>query len=253
MGWEPDRYLQFSDERLQPAIDLLNRISLAQSERIVDLGCGAGNVTRLLTQRWPEADITGLDSSPEMLDRARRVLPTARFELSGVEHWEPDGPPDLLFSNAALHWVGDHSSLFPRLLDSLSPGGVLAVQMPGNFEAPSHRLIRELAASPAWAGKLGPGRMGAVLPMADYQHILAPRCTCLSLWETTYWQSMSGPAPVLDWLRGTTLIPYLAPLDDVTRAAFLAELGASLTAAYPADATGTTLFPFRRIFILAQR
>lgn len=253
MGWEPDRYLQFSDERLQPAIDLLNRISLAQSERIVDLGCGAGNVTRLLTQRWPEADITGLDSSPEMLDRARRVLPTARFELSGVEHWEPDGPPDLLFSNAALHWVGDHSSLFPRLLDSLSPGGVLAVQMPGNFEAPSHRLIRELAASPAWAGKLGPGRMGAVLPMADYQHILAPRCTRLSLWETTYWQSMSGPAPVLDWLRGTTLIPYLAPLDDVTRAAFLAELGASLAAAYPADATGTTLFPFRRIFILAQR
>lgn len=253
MGWEPDRYLQFSDERLQPAIDLLNRISLARSERIVDLGCGAGNVTRLLTQRWPEADITGLDSSPEMLDRARRVLPTARFELSGVEHWEPDGPPDLLFSNAALHWVGDHSSLFPRLLDSLSPGGVLAVQMPGNFEAPSHRLIRELAASPAWTGKLGPGRMGAVLPMADYQHILAPRCTRLSLWETTYWQSMSGPAPVLDWLRGTTLIPYLAPLDDVTRAAFLAELGASLAAAYPADATGTTLFPFRRIFILAQR
>ena len=238
---------------MQPAIDLLNRISLAQSERIVDLGCGAGNVTRLLTQRWPEADITGLDSSPEMLDRARRVLPTARFELSGVEHWEPDGPPDLLFSNAALHWVGDHSSLFPRLLDSLSPGGVLAVQMPGNFEAPSHRLIRELAASPAWTGKLGPGRMGAVLPMADYQHILAPRCTRLSLWETTYWQSMSGPAPVLDWLRGTTLIPYLAPLDDVTRAAFLAELGASLAAAYPADATGTTLFPFRRIFILAQR
>jgi trans-aconitate 2-methyltransferase len=253
MGWEPDRYLQFSDERLQPAIDLLNRIPLARSERIVDLGCGAGNVTRLLTQRWPEADITGLDSSPEMLDRARRVLPTARFELSGVEHWEPDGPPDLLFSNAALHWVGDHSSLFPRLLDSLSPGGVLAVQMPGNFEAPSHRLIRELAASPAWTGKLGPGRMGAVLPMADYQHILAPRCTRLSLWETTYWQSMSGPAPVLDWLRGTTLIPYLAPLDDVTRAAFLAELGASLAAAYPADATGTTLFPFRRIFILAQR
>lgn len=253
MGWEPDRYLQFSDERLQPAIDLLNRIPLARSERIVDLGCGAGNVTRLLTQRWPEADITGLDSSPEMLDRARRVLPTARFELSGVEHWEPDGPPDLLFSNAALHWVGDHSSLFPRLLDSLSPGGVLAVQMPGNFEAPSHRLIRELAASPAWTGKLGPGRMGAVLPMADYQHILAPRCTRLSLWETTYWQSMSGPAPVLDWLRGTTLIPYLAPLDDVTRAAFLAELGASLAAAYPADATSTTLFPFRRIFILAQR
>lgn len=253
MGWEPDRYLQFSDERLQPAADLLTRIPLARPVHVVDLGCGAGNVTRLLAQRWPEADITGLDSSPEMLKRARSVLPSARFELAGVEHWEPDEALDLLFSNAALHWLDNHEVLFPRLLDSLSPGGVLAVQMPGNFDAPSHRLIRELAGTTAWADRIGPRRMGAALPMADYQRILAPRCTRLHLWETTYWQTMSGPAPVLDWLQGTTLIPYLAPLNDAARADFLTELGSRLAEAYPADSSGTTLFPFRRIFLLAQR
>ena len=149
MTWNPDRYLRFSDERLRPAVDLIARIPLSRPIQIVDLGCGAGNVTRLLANRWPGAQITGLDSSAEMLERARLALPEARFGQAGVENWTPEEPLDLLFSNAALHWVGDHASLFPRLLDQLAPGGVLAVQMPGNFEAPSHRLIRELAGSPA--------------------------------------------------------------------------------------------------------
>lgn len=253
MSWEPDRYLQFADQRVQPAADLLSRIPLTRPAQVVDLGCGAGNVTRLLAQRWPDANITGLDSSPEMLERARSALPSAHFELAHVEHWSPDEPLDLLFSNAALHWVDRHEALFPRLLDSLSPGGVLAVQMPGNFNAPSHRLIRELAGTSIWADKIGAANMGAVLAMADYQRILAPRSTWLHLWETSYWQVMHGPTPVLDWLRGTTLIPYLAPLDDAARAAFLAELGSRLAEAYPADSSGTTLFPFRRIFILARR
>jgi trans-aconitate 2-methyltransferase len=253
MGWEPDRYLQFSDQRVQPAADLLSRIPLTRPVQVVDLGCGAGNVTRLLAQRWPDANITGLDSSPEMLERARSVLPSAHFELVRVEHWSRDAPLDLLFSNAALHWVDGHEALFPRLLDSLSPGGILAVQMPGNFNAPSHLLIRELAGTTSWADKIGSARMGAVLPMAVYQRILAPCSTRLQLWETIYWQAMHGPTPVLDWLRGTTLIPYLAPLDDAARTAFLAELGPRLAEAYPADSSGTTLFPFRRIFILAQQ
>lgn len=252
MTWNPDRYLQFSDERLRPAVDLIARIPLSQPIQIVDLGCGAGNVTRLLANRWPGAQITGLDSSAEMLERARIALPEARFGQAGVENWTPEEPLDLLFSNAALHWVGDHASLFPRLLDQLAPGGVLAVQMPGNFEAPSHRLIRELAGSPAWSDQLGDARMGAVLPMTEYQHLLAPRCSRLFLWETIYWQAMQGEQPVLDWLRGTTLVPYLSRLDEASQAAFLAELGLSLAAAYPADALGTVLFPFRRIFIVAQ-
>jgi trans-aconitate 2-methyltransferase len=130
-------------------------------------------VTRLLAERWPGADITGLDSSPAMLERARSVLPGVRFDQAGVEHWEPEEPLDLLFSNAALHWVGDHENLFPRLVDALFPGGVLAVQMPGNFDAPSHRLIRALAA-PEWVERVGQARMGAVLGMADYHRLLPP-------------------------------------------------------------------------------
>ncbi len=254
MSWEPDRYLQFADQRLRPALDLLGQIVLTTPRRIVDLGCGAGNVTRLLAERWPAAEISGLDSSPEMLARARAALPQARFELASVEQWRPDAPLDLLFSNAALHWVGDHEALFPRLLGCVAPGGVLAVQMPGNFDAPSHRLIRELASEPAWSARLGAARMGAVLGMADYHRILAPHARNLALWETTYWQALAGPAPVLDWLRGTTLLPYLAPLDEAGQAAFLDELGPRLAAAYPANpADELTLFPFRRLFIVARR
>lgn len=253
MTWEPDRYLQYADERLRPAVDLLARVPLRQPRHIVDLGCGAGNVTRLLAERWPEAQITGLDSSSAMLERARGELPGVLFEQTGVEHWEADEPLDLLFSNAALHWVEDHASLFPRLVEALFPGGVLAVQMPGNFEAPSHRLIREVAALPDFAEATARVRMGAVLAMADYHHLLAPLSTRLSLWETTYWQSFTGTAPVLDWLRGSTLVPYLSAMDEAMRTRFLAELEVRLRAAYPPDAQGTTLFPFRRIFILAQR
>lgn len=253
MSWEPDRYLQFSDERLRPAVDLIARIPLSRPGGIVDLGCGAGNVTRLLASRWPDAEITGLDSSPEMLVRARAALPTARFELAGVESWMPEAPLDLLFSNAALHWLGDHANLFPRLLDQLAPGGVLAVQMPGNFAAPSHRLIRELAAEPAWSSRLAEARMGAVLGMDAYHHLLAPRCSRLALWETTYWQALHGTQPVLDWLRGTTLVPYLSRLDATAQADFLDQLGPRLAEAYPAAEDGSVLFPFRRIFIVAQR
>ncbi|MBP7625862.1 MAG: trans-aconitate 2-methyltransferase [Zoogloea sp.] len=253
MGWEPERYLQFADERLRPAQDLLARIPLPAPARVVDLGCGPGNVTRLLAGRWPRAQITGVDASAAMLERARPTLPEARFELADIRHWTPAEAPDLIFSNAALHWLDDHPSLFPRLLSLLAPGGVLAVQMPGNFDAPSHRLIRELAAAPAWAEMLTEARMGAVLGMSDYHHLLAPHCTQLALWESIYWQRLSGPAPVLDWLRGTTLLPYLAPLTTADQARLLAELAPQLAEAYPPDASGTTLFPFRRIFLVACR
>lgn len=253
MGWEPDRYLQFADERLRPAQDLLARVPRPAPARVVDLGCGPGNVTALLARRWPQAKLTGVDASAAMLDRARRALPEARFEQADIRHWTPADAPDLIFSNAALHWLDDHPSLFPRLLSRLAPGGVLAVQMPGNFDAPSHRLIRELAASPAWADRLAGARMGAVLEMPAYHRLLAPHCRHLSLWESTYWQTLGGPTPVLDWLRGTTLLPYLTPLPADEQARLLAELAPQLAAAYPPDAGGSTLFPFRRIFLVAAR
>lgn len=253
MGWEPERYLQFADERLRPAQDLLARITLPAPGRVVDLGCGPGNVTRLLAGRWPQAQITGVDSSAAMLEQAHLALPEARFELADIGQWTPAEAPDLIFSNAALHWLDDHPALFVRLLELLAPEGVLAVQMPGNFDAPSHRLIREQAATPAWAEALAGARMGAVLDMPDYHRILAPHCRQLFLWESIYWQGLSGPAPVLDWLRGTTLLPYLAPLTADAQAQFLAELAPQLAEAYPGNAAGTTLFPFRRIFLVACR
>ena len=253
MGWEPERYLQFADERLRPAQDLLAQVSLPAPARVVDLGCGPGNVTRLLASRWPQAQITGVDASAAMLERARLALPEARFELADISSWTPTEAPDLIFSNAALHWLGEHPALFARLISLLAPGGMLAVQMPGTVDAPSHRLIRELAASPAWADVLAEARMGAVLGMPDYHRILAPHCTQLALWESTYWQRLRGPAPVLDWLRGTTLLPYLAPLSAADQARLLAELAPKLADAYPPDAAGTTLFPFRRIFMVAGR
>ncbi len=253
MAWEPDRYLQFADERLRPAQDLLARVPLAAPARVADLGCGPGNVTALLAQRWPRAELIGIDASAAMLDRARRALPEARFEQADIRHWTPADAPELIFSNAALHWLDDHPALFLRLLSLLAPGGVLAVQMPGNFDAPSHRLIRELAASPAWADRLAGARMGAVLDMPDYHRFLAPHCARLSLWETIYWQPLSGPAPVLDWLRGTTLLPYLAALSTDDQACLLAELAPRLAEAYPPAASGTTLFPFRRILLVAAR
>ncbi|NTV11423.1 MAG: methyltransferase domain-containing protein [Zoogloea sp.] len=253
MAWQPDQYLKFSDERLRPALDLLGRIRLASPGRIVDLGCGAGNVTRLLKERWPDAGIVGVDSSPEMLARAAQLLPEAEWVESDIRAWSADGRVDLIFSNAALHWIDDQEVLLRRLVDALPEGGVLAVQMPGNFDAPSHRLIRELAASAPWSARLGSARMGAVRTMAEYYGLLAPRVSEVQLWETTYWQALSGDRPVLEWLRGTTLLPYLGLLTEAEQAAFLDVLQRDLAKAYPCGKDGVTLFPFRRIFLLATR
>ncbi|WP_374490889.1 methyltransferase domain-containing protein [Zoogloea sp.] len=261
MAWEPDRYLQFADERQRPALDLLRHIPDGPTpcRQVVDLGCGPGNLTGLLAQRWPEAQICGIDSSAAMLARAQSQHPDKLWLQADIARWAPapDERPDLIFSNAALHWVDDHAELFPRLLAQLAPGGTLAVQMPGNFDAPSHRLIRELAAEAPWAERMGQARMGAILPMADYHRILAPHARRLQLWETIYWQTLSGEQPVLDWLRGTTLLPYLATQDEAGKAAFCAALAPRLDAAYPQRPDGhgqnCCLFPFRRVFLIAQR
>jgi trans-aconitate 2-methyltransferase len=264
MAWEPDRYLQFADERLRPALDLLRQIpdpsSTGPCRRVVDLGCGPGNLAELLARRWPEAQLCGIDSSAAMLARAQSQHPDKLWLQADIARWAPapDERPDLIFSNAALHWVDDHAELFPRLLGQLAPGGVLAVQMPGNFNAPSHRLIRELAAEAPWAPSMGQARMGAILEMADYHRILTPHCRRLQLWETTYWQTLQGEQPVLDWLRGTTLLPYLATQDEAGKAAFCAALAPRLAAAYPPGTdeqghAGPCLFPFRRVFLIAQR
>ncbi len=261
MTWNPQQYLQFEGQRLRPAVDLLSRVSLAAPQRVVDLGCGTGNVTRLLAQRWPEAQITGVDNSAAMLDRARVTaadLPRVAFVAAELGTWSPPGPVDLVYSNAALHWLPDHAALVPRLADMVAPAGALAVQMPDNFRAPSHAAITALALEPRWRNKLARlVRAVPTAPAADYYAWLAPSFTRIDIWTTEYLQvlapSAAGDHPVAAWTRGTWLGPYLSALEATEQVEFLAAYAAELATAYPLLPDGGVLFPFRRLFIVANR
>lgn len=254
MTWDPAQYLKFAGPRLQPAIDLLARVPLAAPARIVDLGCGAGNVTALLARRWPDAEIVGVDDSAPMLARARAELPRARWTLAGIADWTPDVPPDLLYSNAALHWLPDHPRLFARLVAALAPGGVLAVQMPRNFLAPSHALVADVVRDGPWRERLAPlVKPPPVAAPADYYAWLAPLSAALDIWETEYLQVLDGPDPVKEYTKGSFLRPFLDALAPDERPAFEADYAARLRAAYPPRPDGRTLFPFRRLFLLLRR
>jgi trans-aconitate 2-methyltransferase len=254
MTWNPDRYLAFADHRTRPATDLLARVALDAPARVADLGCGPGNSTALLVERWPDAAMVGIDSSAEMLVKARASGVPATWALADIAEWTPAAPFDVLFSNAALQWLPDHATLLPRLLDHVGPGGVLAVQMPRNFAAPSHILLREVAAAGPWSERLQPlippEPVGAP---AWYYDLLVPGAARLDIWETEYLQVLEGDDPVLAWTRGTALRPVQAALDAGERAAFEAAYKQRLRTAYPKRPDGRTLFPFRRLFIVACR
>ena len=253
MTWNPEQYLKFGQPRLRPALDLLTRVPLDAPRSICDLGCGAGNVTRLLAQRWPAAALTGVDDSPEMLAVAARALPSARWVREDIAGWTPAEPCDLIFSNAALQWLPTHETLFPRLLAQLAPGGVLAVQMPRNFASPSHTAVAETIAASPWRAVLQPlVRAQPVATPAAYLDWLAPSAASVDIWETEYLHVLTGADPVKEWTKGTYLRPFLDALpDDAARAAFEAAYAARVAVAYPARTDGTTLFPFRRLFIVA--
>jgi trans-aconitate 2-methyltransferase len=254
LTWSPERYLAFADHRTRPAIDLLARVPLQQAARVADVGCGPGNSTRLLVERWPAATVIGIDSSGEMLASAGRSGVGATWVEADVTTWAPDGAFDLIYSNAALHWVGDHEMLLPRLLGCLRPGGVLAVQMPRNFEAPSHTLLRATAESGPWADRLAEVLDWRPVAAPDwYYDLLAPQAGVLDIWETVYLHVLEGDDPVLRWTRGTALRPIMQALDANDAAAFEAAYAGRLRAAYPRREDGRTLFPFRRLFIVAQR
>ena len=252
--WDPRTYLRFGDERGRPAADLLARVPLDAPRSVVDLGCGTGNSTARLRERWPAAHVTGVDSSPEMLARARADRPDADWLLADIAHWSPPAPVDVVYSNAALHWVDAHERLLPRLLGCLAPGGVLAVQVPANDAAPTHRELFALARTLRWSPRLaGLVRERPVLEPEACHDLLAPLASRLELWTTTYLHVLSGPDPVLAWTRGTTLRPFLERLEAPEAAEFEAVYGARLAAAYPPRADGRVLLPFRRHFLVAVR
>jgi trans-aconitate 2-methyltransferase len=251
--WDPAQYLRFADDRLRPSLDLIGRLAPAAPPRIVvDLGCGPGNVTPLLAQRFPEADVTGVDTSPAMLARARAACPGCRFVQGDAATWQPEAPPDVIFSNAALHWVGGHETLFPRLLGLLAPGGILAVQMPAMHGEPLRRLQSEVAANGPWAATLaGIGSAPDILPPGAYWDLLRPRAASLDIWETIYLHALQGEDAVMEWATGSSLRPFLDALPEAMRLAFRAAYADAVRPHYPRRADGTTLLPFRRLFLLA--
>lgn len=252
MAWDPAQYLKFAGHRLRPAIDLLNRIDMEAPAEVYDLGAGAGNATRLLKARWPHARVTGVDASEEMLAQAAAEVPDVVWQRSDLATWRPPRPADVIYSNAALHWLGDHGHLFAELLAALRPGGVLAVQMPRNFSAPSHTAIAEAVRSGPWRKRLEPLlRPAPVAEPGFYYDLLAPRAAALDVWETEYLHVLEGDDPVKEWTKGTWLRPLLAALAEPERSRFEACYAELVARAYPKRPDGRTLFPFRRLFIVA--
>ncbi len=253
-SWNPAQYLKFGNERLQPAIDLIARIPLDSPGVIYDLGCGTGSGTRMLKERWPAANVTGVDASESMLERTRDLAGEISWQQADLNTWEPGAPPDLLFSNAALHWLDNHETLFPRLLDRLGDGGVLAVQMPHNFSAPSHSSIAETVRSGPWRQALEPHlREQPVMESSAYFDLLSPLCSRIDMWETTYFHVLAGEDPVVEWTKGSILTPILGVLPGGEQERFLKEYRRRVSKAYPVRADGKTVLPFRRLFIMAAK
>jgi trans-aconitate 2-methyltransferase len=252
--WNAKAYRRFESERSRPAVDLLARVPPRARRVIVDLGCGPGNSTQLLADRYPESEIVGLDSSPDMLASARARLPRLNFTQGDVADWR-GGPADLIFANAVLHWVPDHVAVMARLARELAPLGCLAVQMPDNEDEPTHVLMREIAAEPRFRDKLAgaAGVRETIRSFSDYDAALSPLCDEIDVWRTVYVHRLAGPEAIVAWVEGAGLRPFLAPLGPEERAAFLARYRAAIAGAYRPRAGGGVLLPFPRLFVVASR
>ena len=264
MSWDPHQYLKFKGERLRPGFDLLAQVDDLPPGPIFELGCGTGPHARAMALRWPERTIVAIDKSPQMLAEAAAEPSTVRWFEADIDGWSAPEPAALIYSTATLQWLEGHERLFPHLLAQLAPGGVLAVQMPRNFDAPSHALMRETAAAGPWADRLRPQttagtgqgtllRLDPVGPPAFYYDLLRPLASGeLEIWETEYLHVLSGEDAVLTWMRGTALRPLLTALEGAEREAFERAVAERLRRAYPRRADGHTLLPFRRIFVSAR-
>ena len=251
--WDPATYLQFSEERSRPFFELTARIAATDPQCVVDLGCGPGPLTATLLQRWPMAKVVGVDSSPEMIEAAQPLTSERlSFELADVMTWRSAEPVDVFVSSATLQWVPQHRDLLPRLLDQLNAGGWLAFQVPGNFDEPNHRLLRELAADPRYAEATRDVEHPEAFDAQTYLADLAGLGCRVDAWETTYLHVLTGPDPVFRWISGTGARPVLQALSDEQRPDFVAAYKAALQKAYPAQDFGTVL-PFRRVFVVGQK
>lgn len=252
--WSARQYTAFEAERTRPVRDLVAAIPNRDVKTAIDLGCGPGNSTEVLAAAFPDAQITGLDNSPDMIAAARKRLPHIRFELADLTTWADAGPFDVILSNAVMQWVPAHDTLFPKLLGKLGSGGSLAIQIPDNADQPALRLMRELAADGPWAGKLTnvlrPARQDALW----YYQLMKPLCSHVDLWRTIYFHVITGGAAgVVEWFKGSALRPLLDALDEAERKAFLARYLANVGKAYRTMPDGTVLLPFPRMFIVATR
>ena len=268
--WKPSRYGQFAGERAQPFFDLTSRILTESPRRVVDLGCGPGTLTRTLAERWPEAEVVGYDSSPEMLAEARTLAEAGvqaeegaqadpplnlRFEQLAIEDWTPGPTDDVVVTNAALQWVPTHTELLPRWFAALADGATFAMQVPGNFGSKSHTLLGATAEAPEWNDRLGSLFLrdeDAVLTSEGYLALALDAGLATVAWSTTYLHLLHGRDAVLDWSRGTRLRPVLSLLDDADGARFEEQYAAALREAYPEGPHGT-VYPFLRHFLVATK
>ncbi|MEM7671878.1 MAG: methyltransferase domain-containing protein [Verrucomicrobiota bacterium] len=253
--WNPKLYLKFEKERTQPSIDLLSRIDLDSPKKIIDLGCGPGNSTRLLADRWPAASVEALDSSPGMLEKAAKALPDLRFIHADLGTWVSEAKYNLIFSNATLQWISNHHELLPRVFNLLEDEGVLAIQVPFHYSGPLNRSIIETSLDEHWKSRMGAARDAlSVETESAYYDILSALTEDVSMWTTEYFHVMESPQAIVDWVNSTALRPFLAQLQDESEVAdFKAILLGKYERAYAKQADSKVLLPFKRLFMLVRR
>ncbi|MDO9417234.1 trans-aconitate 2-methyltransferase [Pararhizobium sp.] len=255
MAWSASQYLKFENERTRPARDLLDQVPQLPKGGLYDLGCGPGNSTELIARRFPGEPVTGIDSDDDMLAAAKKRLPELEFLKADIGGWTPPAPAALLYANALFQWIPDHLGVLVRLMDGLSPAGVLAVQMPDNLDADSHRLMEDMARSPRWRQFYDGFTLArATLPAPSaYIERLGGKAAFVTVWHTTYYHQLDNAASIVEWVKGTGLRPYLDHLPPETRDGYLADYLAEITSAYPAMADGRVLLPFKRLFVVAVK